>query len=295
MSGRPPHDLTGEAPAHGPPDRFGELLRSFRRQAHLTQRELADRAGLSTGAIRDLEQGRTRSPRPDSIDAIAAVLALSSHDTGVLHGAAKTRRSPATTPATGALRINILGPLDVRYGDVPVHLNSDAQRALLVRLALAAGTTVSQDELVDLLWPRGVPANAGNLLQTRIARLRRLLAADELSIVGSRAGYRLEASTETLDLLAFRDLVAKAAGAAPRAGAAPEARPTVARRPRLRSTIARRRTLRSTVSRRPWRCGAASRTRRPSTRCTRRSRTSTPRPFTHSPRWPARSAYRSGP
>ncbi|GAB2602905.1 BTAD domain-containing putative transcriptional regulator [Kribbella endophytica] len=223
MSGRPPHDLTGEAPAHGPPDRFGELLRSLRRQAHLTQRELADRAGLSTAAIRDLEQGRTRSPRPDSIDAIAAVLALSSHDTGVLHGAAKTRRSPATTPATGALRINILGSLDVRYGDVPLHLNSDAQRALLVRLALAAGTTVSQDELVDLLWPRGVPANAGNLLQTRIARLRRLLAADELSIVGSRAGYRLEASTETLDLLAFRDLVAKAAGAAPRTGAAPEA------------------------------------------------------------------------
>ncbi|GAA1519684.1 BTAD domain-containing putative transcriptional regulator [Kribbella lupini] len=214
MSGRPLHDVTGDAPAHGPPDRFGELLRSFRRQADLTQRELADQAGLSTAAIRDLEQGRTRSPRPDSIDALAAVLALSRHDTGVLHAAAKLHRSPEATPATGALRINILGPLDVRYGDVPLHLNSDAQRALLVRLALAAGTTVSQDELVDLLWPRGVPDNAGNLLQTRIARLRRVLESGSPStpmIVGGRAGYRLEASTENLDLLAFRELVARAA------------------------------------------------------------------------------------
>ncbi len=206
MSGRPNHDAPGTSPAH----RFGELLRSFRRQADFTQSGLADQAGLSTATIRDLEQGRTRSPKPDSIDALAAVLALSDHDTGVLHAAAKTHRSPMITPATGALRINVLGPLDVRYGDTPLPVNSAAQRTLLVRLALAAGETVSQDELVDLLWPRHAPANAANLLQTRIARLRRLLESEDLSIVSNRTGYRLEASTEALDLLTFRSLVARA-------------------------------------------------------------------------------------
>lgn len=214
MTGRAPHDFTGDAPAHGPPGRFGELLRTYRRRADLTQRELADQAGLSTGAIRDLEQGRTRSAKPDSIDAIAAVLALSGHDTGVLHSAAKAHRPLPSTPVTGALRINILGPLEVTYGDVPLSVNSGPQRTLLVRLALAAGAVVRQDELVDLLWPRALPANVANLLQTRIARLRRLLESGDVStpmIVGSPTGYRLEASPDTLDLLAFRELVAQAA------------------------------------------------------------------------------------
>nr|WP_273482740.1 BTAD domain-containing putative transcriptional regulator [Kribbella italica] len=200
-------------------------MRLFRRQSGITQRELADKAGLSTAAVRDLEQGRTKSPKPDSIDALAAVLTLNRHDTGELHAAARTHRSPATTP-TGALRINVLGPLEVRYGDTPIAVNSAPQRTLLVRLALAAGTTVSQDELIDLLWPRDAPANAATLLQTRIARLRRLLESgrssratspsanrsrsSDLSIVGNQAGYRLEATAETLDLLAFRELVAKA-------------------------------------------------------------------------------------
>ncbi|MEV6286091.1 BTAD domain-containing putative transcriptional regulator [Kribbella sp. NPDC051770] len=219
MSRRPLDDLAGESPAHGPPPgRFGELLRSFRRRSDLTQQALADQAGLSTAAVRDLEQGRTRSPKPDSVDALAAVLALSSHDTGVLHAAAKPPRT--SRPAAGTVRINILGPLDLRSGDAPVPVNSAAQRTLLARLALSPGTTVGHDELVELLWPRRTPANAASLLQTRIARLRRLLEPGGPSalllepgspvITGDRTGYRLDATAETLDLLAFRELVAQA-------------------------------------------------------------------------------------
>ncbi|WBQ04750.1 BTAD domain-containing putative transcriptional regulator [Kribbella sp. CA-293567] len=217
MSGRSPHDFAGDAPAHGPPGRLGELLRSLRWQADLTQRELADRAGLSTAAIRDLEQGRTRSPKPDSVDAIAAVLALGSDDAGKLHAAARSHRSPAA-PTTGALWIGVLGPLEIRYGDAPLTINSVPQRSLLLHLALAAGTTVGQRELAELLLPQHPPAHAGALLRTRIARLRRLLESGGASgpaIVSSPTGYRLEATPETLDLLAFRELVAKAADADP--------------------------------------------------------------------------------
>ena len=73
VTGRPPGDPPDTRPAQEPTGRFGELLRTLRRHAGLTQRDLADRTGLSTGAIRDLEQGRTRSPKSDSIDAIAKI------------------------------------------------------------------------------------------------------------------------------------------------------------------------------------------------------------------------------
>ncbi|MFB6723363.1 BTAD domain-containing putative transcriptional regulator [Kribbella sp. NPDC056345] len=196
--------------------RFGAVLRTLRRTAGVTQRELADRAGLSAGAVRDLEQGRTRSPRQDSIEAIIAALALSGHDAGILRSAAGSRRSVVGTSA-GALRIGVLGPVEVWHGDVSVPINSGPQRRLLARLALAAGAMVGQDELIDLLWPRDVPSNAVNLLHTRAARLRRLLAVGgpiNRVVVGG-TGYRLALNTDELDLLTFRDLLAQAERAAP--------------------------------------------------------------------------------
>jgi DNA-binding SARP family transcriptional activator/DNA-binding XRE family transcriptional regulator len=225
VTGRPQGDPPDTRPAQEPAGRFGELLRTHRRHAGLTQRDLADRTGLSTGAIRDLEQGRTRSPKSDSIDAIAAALALNGRDASSLHTFAKAHRSVTTSAPgnAGRLHIGVLGPLGVRHGDIPVPVNSGPQRTLLARLALSAGTTVSQDELIDLLWPRDVPRNAVNLLHTRVARLRRLLEAGRPTnpvIVSGGAGYRLELNDGDLDLLTFRDLTARAARAEPAAALA---------------------------------------------------------------------------
>ncbi|MET9270764.1 BTAD domain-containing putative transcriptional regulator [Kribbella sp. NPDC003557] len=225
MPGRPQQDLPGPRHALEPDGRFGELLRALRRNGGLTQRELADQAGLSAGAIRDLEQGRTRSPKPDSIEAITAALALSSQEAGKLHAAAKAHRSGtgAHSSGTGSLRIGVLGPMEVWHGALRVPINSGPQRALLAQLALAAGATVSQDELIDLLWPRSTPRNAVNLLQTRIARLRRLLESGRPAgevIVGDPIGYRLTVTTGALDLLTFRELTAQAAHEEPRAALA---------------------------------------------------------------------------
>ncbi|HET6293510.1 MAG TPA: BTAD domain-containing putative transcriptional regulator [Kribbella sp.] len=217
---------TGHAQKHG---HFGEFLRTLRQDAGVTQRELADRAGLSAGAIRDLEQGRTKHPKRDSIEAIVAALKLSGQDADKLQAAVKANRSATASISAGApaaagpLRIGILGPIEVWHGDVPVPVNSGPQRTLLARLALGAGTTVSQDELIDLLWPRGVPRNAVNLLHTRVARLRRLLESGGSTnqlVGGGSTGYRLAVSTGNLDLLTFRDLTTQAAGADPEAALA---------------------------------------------------------------------------
>jgi len=200
---------------------FGGLLRAHRRRTGLTQRELADRAGVSAGAVRDLEQGRTRSPKRHSVEAIATALGLSDRDVEQLHAAAEddgSSRVNAGSVGGGPLRIRVLGPIEVWHGDVQASLGPGLQRTLLARLALGAGTAVAQAELIDLLWQHGETQNAVGLLHTHIARLRRLLdggTGTDSVLVGGRTGYRLAASADHLDLLRFRDLTARAAYEAP--------------------------------------------------------------------------------
>ncbi|MFI5709891.1 NB-ARC domain-containing protein [Kribbella sp. NPDC051620] len=56
---------------------FASVLRGFRRAAALTQETLAEKAGVSVEAIKTLEAGRRRYPRPATVEALAAALGLS--------------------------------------------------------------------------------------------------------------------------------------------------------------------------------------------------------------------------
>lgn len=67
---------------------FGALLRRFRTLAGLTQESLADRAGISVRAVSDLERGINRTPRADTLELLAAALALAPHDRAALIAAA---------------------------------------------------------------------------------------------------------------------------------------------------------------------------------------------------------------
>jgi DNA-binding XRE family transcriptional regulator len=55
---------------------FGELLRQYRRAVGYSQEGLAERAGLSVGAIAALEQGIRRAPHRDTVDAISDALGM---------------------------------------------------------------------------------------------------------------------------------------------------------------------------------------------------------------------------
>src|SRR5215208_986312 len=75
---------------------FGDLLRRYRVAARLTQEELAERAGVSTRGVSDLERGAHGLPRKDTLQLLLGALALSPADRTTLVAAA---RRPATTRA----------------------------------------------------------------------------------------------------------------------------------------------------------------------------------------------------
>jgi tetratricopeptide (TPR) repeat protein/transcriptional regulator with XRE-family HTH domain len=68
---------------------FGTLLRRHRRDAGLTQEELAERAGLSVRGISDLERDVKQRPHRDTVDLLAAALHLDSEQRDVFERAAR--------------------------------------------------------------------------------------------------------------------------------------------------------------------------------------------------------------
>jgi len=82
-------------------DAFGELLRTARLQAGLSQEALASRARLSADAVAALERGRRRMPRLATVVALAAALDLPPPDRARLLAAARPAPSahPGTPPA----------------------------------------------------------------------------------------------------------------------------------------------------------------------------------------------------
>jgi predicted ATPase len=88
--------MQGEAP-------FSELLRQQRRAAGYSQEDLAERAGLSVGAIGSLEQGLRRAPHRDTVRALADALRMSESkrrqlEEAAAHARGRQRRGDSGLP-----------------------------------------------------------------------------------------------------------------------------------------------------------------------------------------------------
>jgi predicted ATPase/DNA-binding XRE family transcriptional regulator len=86
---------------------FGDVLRCYRVAAGLTQEALADRSGLSTRGISDLERGRRTWPRKDTVRLLLAALQLTDSERTAFLRAARRPTTPravreheAATPLT---------------------------------------------------------------------------------------------------------------------------------------------------------------------------------------------------
>ena len=92
-------------------------------------------------------------------------------------------------------------------------LGGPKDRAVLARLALAAGRAVSDDHLIDAVWGDEPPRAGSKVLQNCVLRLRKSLGAD--AIVRERGGYQLNADLVDVGLA---ESLAEQARAATEAG-----------------------------------------------------------------------------
>ncbi len=77
---------------------FGQLLRSYRLAAGLSQERLAERAGLSMRGISDLERGARTSPRLETVRLLAEGLDLEPEERAALLSAARAPHPSPTGP-----------------------------------------------------------------------------------------------------------------------------------------------------------------------------------------------------
>jgi DNA-binding SARP family transcriptional activator len=124
---------------------------------------------------------------------------------------------------TDSVRVNLLGPFEVRRNDRTLGIASALQRTLVARLALDAGRVLPVDRLVDGPWGAEPPADARGALQHHVSRLRKVIGP---ALVTRGPGYLLDLAPHDVDALAFAEL-AGAGRAALRRGAVTEAAATL--------------------------------------------------------------------
>jgi DNA-binding SARP family transcriptional activator len=189
----------GDAEERIRPGGVSALIRDRRHAVGLTQAQLAEAAAVSVGALRDLEQDRTARPRRAALRRLYTALGLSPDPAG-------------SGAAAGAVRLSVLGPLEVSRGGAPVPLGGARQRAVLGLLALHPNTVLHRDVIIEAFWPSGPPSSAVKMVQAHIGQLRRQLDPGrpprdrDGMLISAGTHYRLRADGTGLDLIAFGQL-----------------------------------------------------------------------------------------
>ncbi|HEU0088699.1 MAG TPA: BTAD domain-containing putative transcriptional regulator [Pseudonocardiaceae bacterium] len=106
------------------------------------------------------------------------------------------------------INFRVLGPIEATRDGRAVPLSGRKQRGVLAMLLLNANRTVPVDHLITGLWDEDVPGRPRNTLQVYVSSLRRVLEPDRCRaaqrlLITQDPGYRLQVSSEQLDLLQF--------------------------------------------------------------------------------------------
>lgn len=115
------------------------------------------------------------------------------------------------------VQITLFGPLTVRVAGEIIELRGPQPRAVLARLAVAAGEVVSTDRIIDDIWTGEPPPKALGALQVHISNLRRVLEpartrrAPAQVLVSSPPGYALRLPFDAVDSWRFEALLRDAA------------------------------------------------------------------------------------
>jgi DNA-binding SARP family transcriptional activator len=104
------------------------------------------------------------------------------------------------------MRLQLLGPLEVRCGDRLVKITAGKQRTILTMLAANAGRVVRVESLVTEVWGHEPPKSAMANLRTYVMQLRKLRLFEQMDgaeLVTTEAGYLLRIDPGDVDLYRF--------------------------------------------------------------------------------------------
>ena len=188
-------------------------------EACVAQREQVPRGACRAeviGAVRDIEQDRTTSPRLDTVSRLGAALRLSGRELEDLaslaaagRDAAGRGRLPGLAVTGDGLRLAVLGPIAASRDGFALSLGPVRQRAVLGLLALYHGTGLSRAAIIDTLWGEDPPQSAVGILQGHVSRLRQTIgpagapAGRDSGLCWDGSGYRLMTSGVSCDLADF--------------------------------------------------------------------------------------------
>jgi predicted ATPase/DNA-binding XRE family transcriptional regulator len=132
---------------------FGTALKRARRAAHLTQAELAERAGFSVVYISMLERG-ARQPQPSTVTLLADALELTAPDRAVLEAAAQAPAAPPRRSRDSAEAPHF--PVGGFLGALPAGQLVGRERELAVVDEALAAVAGGQGRLLVLVGEPGV-------------------------------------------------------------------------------------------------------------------------------------------
>ncbi|HYL27011.1 MAG TPA: tetratricopeptide repeat protein [Candidatus Nitrosotalea sp.] len=163
---------------------LADLLRLFRSTAHLSQETLAERAGLSTRTVSDIETGVARTPRLITVMLLAEALGLAASErTRLQEAARRPAKGGAAAPNAAARPVPLLLGRDEDLQRLTALLADDSTRlatlagpagvgktSLAIRVAIErerAGDMVSIAELASIADPSHVAAAIAQALGIR--------------------------------------------------------------------------------------------------------------------------------
>lgn len=112
------------------------------------------------------------------------------------------------------MQVLVLGPLEVTVGPSPVTIRGGRPRSLVHSLLLNRRIVQPVDVLVDRLWERDPPLDAGNAVHQLVSYLRRALGPEGKDLLQTTAtGYRLDVPDDAVDAWRMERLVERALGA----------------------------------------------------------------------------------
>ncbi|CAL9609438.1 helix-turn-helix domain-containing protein [Streptomyces sp. enrichment culture] len=195
----------------GEPTRFGALLQQYRRRIGYTQTELAGFSTVSVRAIRNLELGRARNPRRETVRLLADTLRLAGEQRAALLLAAGHEADDASfdaLPPRPALAARPVHGRAREVGRLVEWLRAEPRARIRVtglggvgktRVALAAAHVLRTEDRMPVLW---VALSDGDRADGRGASGGRLPSAVRTGLLAGEA-----AAAETARLIGDRSVL----------------------------------------------------------------------------------------